>query len=234
MGILARFKDIMSANINSLLDSLEDPSKMIDEYLRQVTENLAEVKDSTAEVMAEETRTKRLLDENEKNIKKYGDLAYKALEKGNEEDSRTFLSKKQEYVNLKEDLEKAYSIAKDNADKMKQMHDKLVKDLEILKQRRTNVKSKVAVAKTQEKINQITSSVTDSSKAMQSFERMEEKADKMLNKANAYSELNLQTDEVEKLENKYSKYSSYVDDELTRMKKEIEEKNIKEQEENQE
>ena len=234
MSILSRFKDIMSANINSLLDSLEDPSKMIDEYLRQVTESLAEVKDSTAEVMAEETRTKRLLDENEKNIKKYGDLAYKALEKGNEEDSRTFLSKKQEYVNLKEDLEKAYSIAKDNADKMKQMHDKLVKDLEILKQRRTNVKSKVAVAKTQEKINQITSNVTDSSKAMQSFERMEEKADKMLNKANAYSELNLQTSEVEKLEDKYSKYSSYVDDELARMKKEIEDKNIKEQEENQE
>lgn len=233
MGILARFKDIMSANINSLLDSLEDPSKMIDEYLRQVTENLAEVKESTAEVMAEETRTRKLLEENEKNIKKYTDLAYKALEKGNEEDSRTFLAKKQEYVALKEDLEKSYNIAKENANKMRQMHDKLVKDLEILKQRRTNVKSKVAVAKTQEKINQITSNVTNSSKAMQSFERMEEKADKMLNKANAMSELNLEpTSEIEKLEDKYSKYSNYVDDELAQMKKELEEKNNLKSEEN--
>ena len=53
MGILARFKDIMSANINALLDKCEDPAKMIDEYMRQLTEELADVKKETAGVMAE-------------------------------------------------------------------------------------------------------------------------------------------------------------------------------------
>ena len=68
MGILARFKDIMSANINALLDKCEDPAKMIDEYMRQLTEELADVKKETAGVMAEEKRTKRMLDENNEQI----------------------------------------------------------------------------------------------------------------------------------------------------------------------
>ena len=36
MGIISRFKDIMSANINALLDKMEDPEKMVDQYLRNL------------------------------------------------------------------------------------------------------------------------------------------------------------------------------------------------------
>ena len=41
MGVLSRFKDVMSANINTLLDKAEDPEKMIDQCLRNMTEDLA-------------------------------------------------------------------------------------------------------------------------------------------------------------------------------------------------
>ena len=44
MGILSRFGDIVQANVNAVLDKMEDPSKMIDQYLRELNENLAEVK----------------------------------------------------------------------------------------------------------------------------------------------------------------------------------------------
>ncbi len=71
MGILSRFADIISANINALLDKAEDPAKMIDQYLLNALEDLAEVKQETANVMAEEQRCKRLLDENSQQIEKY-------------------------------------------------------------------------------------------------------------------------------------------------------------------
>ena len=61
--ILTRFKDIMSANINALLDKCEDPEKMIDQYMRNLESDLGKVKAETASVMAEETRAKRELDE---------------------------------------------------------------------------------------------------------------------------------------------------------------------------
>ena len=222
MGILTRFKDIMSANINSLLDKCEDPAKMIDEYMRQVTEQLAEVKVETAGVIAEEKRTKRLVEENEENITKYDALARKALSAGNEDDARVFLAKKQEYVKNGTELQKAYDIAKENSSRMKEMHDKLTDDVKTLEQRRQNVKSKIAVAHTQEKLNKVASSMDTASSSMKAFEKMEQKADKMLDEANAMAELeNSNVDEAEDLEAKYSNVSTSVDEEIEKMKREM-------------
>ena len=222
MGILNRFKDIMSANINAILDRCENPEKMIDEYMRQVVEQLADVKKETAGVMAEEKRTKRLVDENAEQVTKYDQLARKALTAGNEEDAKTFLAKKQEYVNNGVDLQKSYEVAKANATKMKEMHDKLTKDVQELEQRRKNVKSKVAVAKTQEKLNKVSSSMGTASDAMNAFERMEQKADNMLDRANSTAELNEDVDAgIESLEDKYNNPSASVDEELEKLKKEM-------------
>lgn len=71
MGILSRFGDIIKSNVNDMLDKCEDPAKMVDQYLRNLTENLAEVKKETAGVMAEETRTRRMVEENSAEIAKY-------------------------------------------------------------------------------------------------------------------------------------------------------------------
>ena len=222
MGIITRFKDIMSANINALLDRCEDPAKMIDEYMRKVTEELAEVKKETAGVMAEEKRAKRELDENNEQINKYDNLARKALSANNEDDARVFLTKKQEYVKNGIDLQKSYDVAHENAVKMREMHDKLTKDVQTLEQRRKSVKSKVAVAKTQERINKVAGSMDATSNSMRAFERMEEKADHMLDEANSIAELEGKPDDaVESLEEKYAGASVSVEDELKKMKEEM-------------
>ena len=96
MGMLDRFADIIKANVNDLLDRAEDPAKMVDQYLRDLAESLAEVKEETAGVMAEEARTARMVSENNKEVEKYDGLARRALQAGNEGDARTFLAKKQQ------------------------------------------------------------------------------------------------------------------------------------------
>jgi len=224
MGILDRFTDIIKANINDLLDKAEDPAKMIDQYMRDLTESLAEVKKETAGVMAEETRTKRLVDENAVEIIKYDSLARTALQAGNEEDARTFIEKKQQCDAKAASLLKTYEAAKENASKMRQMHDKLASDIGILNSRRETVKAKVAVAKTQEKVNKITSGADKATGAMNAFDRMEAKADQMLDRANAMTELNQQpVDKVAELEEKYASIGTdlAVDDELAKMKEEL-------------
>ncbi len=224
MGVLSRFSDIVSANINALLDKAEDPSKMIDQYLRKMTEQLAEVKKETAGVMAEETRTKRLVDENTAEASKYEDLAKKALTAGNEGDARVFLQKKQEIEANGAGLKTAYAAAHENAVKMRQMHDKLVTDINTLNSRRQSIKAKVSVANAQEAINKVGASTKDAQSTMSAFSRMEEKADQMLDQANAMSELNTEAvDEAKALEDKYrgAAGNTSVDSELEELKKKM-------------
>ena len=183
MGILTRFKDIMSANINALLDKCEDPEKMIDQYMRNLESDLGKVKAETASVMAEETRAKRELDECTEQVNKMQSYAEKALTAGNEADARKFLEKKQQLVSTQTALQQSYEAAAANAAKMRQMHDKLVKDIESLESRKAAIKAKVATAKAQERLNSIGSSVTGANNSMAAFSKMEAKANKMLDEA---------------------------------------------------
>jgi phage shock protein A len=223
MGILQRFTDIMSANINALLDKAEDPEKMIDQYLRNLESDLGKVKAETAAVMAEEKRAKRELDGCMEEISKMQTYAQKALVSGNEADARQFLVKKAELTAKGENLQKAYDLAAANAAKMREMHDKLVGDINDLNARKDAIKAKVAVAKTQERLNKLGSSIAGAQNSVSAFDKMEAKVDKMLDEANAMAELNAKpADEISELAKKYdSDSSSTVDDELAAMKAEL-------------
>ena len=224
MGILSRFGDIISANINDLLDKAEDPAKKVDQYLRDMMEDLAEVKQEAAGVMAEESRTKRLVDENAKEVSRYQELAKRALLAGNEDDARVLLSKKQELENTGASLQTAYAAAHENAVRMRQLHDKLVADISSLNTRKAAIKAKVAVAKTQEKVNQIGASGEKAKAAMSAFDRMEQKADRMLDEANAMAELSEgAADPADALEEKYRKAdaSASVEAELADLKNKL-------------
>ena len=226
-GILSRFKDIMSSNINALLDKVEDPMKMIDQYLRNLESDLGKVKAETAAVMAEETKSKRELDECIDSINKMQTYAEKALLSGNEADARTFLSKKGELNNKLMSLQQTYDIAKENSTKMREMHDKLIKDISQLNTRRDELKAKMAVANTQEKLNKIGSSVNGAIGNMSKFDEMEAKINKKLDTANAMAELNNSQKEeniddlIAKYDNETKNTSSEIDDELSELKSKL-------------
>lgn len=219
MGILTRFKDIMAANINALLDKAEDPEKMIDQCLRNLNDDLGKVKSETATIMAEEARAKRDLDECISEAEKMQKFAIKALEKNNEEDARKFLEQKAALTTKQAGLQQAYDMAHANAEHMKEMHNKLVSDINELESRKQMIKGKLAVAKSQERINKMTSSVTSANSSIASFERFEAMADRKLDEANAMAELN-KTETKESIKDLTAKYSqgSDVDDELAALK----------------
>ena len=223
MSILKRFSDIMSSNINSLLDKLEDPAKMIDQVLRNLEDDLNKVKAETAGVIADQARAKRQLDECSEEINRMQDYAQRAVEAGNDDDARKFLSRKLQLEEKRGALQREYEIAADNADKMKQMHDKLAAQIKELNSRRDAIKAKVAVAKTQQKINKIGAGTASSRASLGTFARMEEKAQRMLDEADAMAELTEadQQDDISNIMDKYDDKSLAVENELDKLKSEI-------------
>lgn len=220
MGIIARFRDIMAANINALLDKAEDPEKMIDQLMRDLVDDLAEVKKETAGIIATEKSAKREMDECTKEIADLNTYAMKAVQAGNDEDARKFLSEKATLTSKLTGLTEAYNLAKQNADNMRAMHDKLVKDIEELESRREMIKGKMAVAKTQKKINEMTgSAISSANDSIAAFERMEAKANKMLDEAEALAELNKGADtKIDDLKSKYAATDSDIEAELAALK----------------
>ena len=225
MGVITRFKDIMAANFNALLDRCEDPEKMIDQYLRNLEQDFAKVKAETAAIMAEEKSAKRKLDDCDAEIAKMADYAKKAVTAGNDDEAKQFLSKKAELTQKREVLAKDYEMACGNSAKMRQMHDKLQSDISELKSRREMLKAKVKVAETQKKMNQMGSSLESAGSNLAAFDRMEEKVNKMLDEADAMNELNAQpaSNDIDALTKKYDagNQSSAIDDELAALKAEM-------------
>jgi phage shock protein A len=195
---------------------------MIDQYMRNLESDLGKVKAETASVMAEETRAKRELDDCNDQIAKMQSYAEKALLAGNEADARSFLEKKQQLAKTQVALQKAYDIAHDNSTKMRQMHDKLVKDMDTLEARRTSIKATMKAAKAQERINEVGTSFKGAGNDLEAFDRMEAKANKMLDEANAMAELNQSASDanIDNLAAKYEEAPSNqaVDDELAALK----------------
>jgi phage shock protein A len=59
MGIFTRFRDIISSNINAMLDRAEDPEKLIKLMIREMEDTLVELKAACAGVMADSKKVQQ-------------------------------------------------------------------------------------------------------------------------------------------------------------------------------
>lgn len=219
-GILSRFKTIMEANINALLDKAEDPVKMADQLARDLEKDLGEVKAETVSVMAEEKRAKRAYDEGVAEVEKLQRYAEKAVLAGNDADAKVFLSEKAAKAANLESLKGAWDLAAANAAKMREMHDKLTEQLKQVEDRKAAIRAKAAMVKSQQKANEIKSDLGGSSLA--AFDALEEKLNRKLDEAEAAAELNTKKDDMADLMAKYDDtatvQNSGVEDELAALK----------------
>jgi phage shock protein A len=94
MGIFTRFRDIVNANINSMLDRAEDPEKMIRLMIREMEDTLVEIKASCAGVMADAKKRRRHLNQVREKIGFWHEKATLAAQKQRDDLAREALLEK--------------------------------------------------------------------------------------------------------------------------------------------
>lgn len=105
MGIFTRFRDIISSNINAMLDKAEDPEKLIRLMIQEMEDTLVEIRASCADAMATKKRVQRAQEEARSRAKDWGDRAKLAVDKGREDLAREALVEKRNYQEHADALE---------------------------------------------------------------------------------------------------------------------------------
>jgi len=201
MGIFTRVRDIISSNINAMLDKAEDPEKMVRLMIQEMEDTLVEIRASCAGAMATKKKIGRQLDEARERAEQWEGKARLAVTKGREDLAREALYEKRRYADRVESLdretEQATSLIEQYQEDIRQLEDKLNSARErqaVLVQRHIHAQHKT---RAQQEIRK-----AETQEAMMRFEKFEQRIDRMEAKADLvnYGKRPTLDDEFAKLE----------------------------------
>jgi phage shock protein A len=178
MGIFTRFRDIISSNINAMLDKAEDPEKLIRLMIREMEDTLVEIKTACAGVMAGGKKIKRQLEGLGARARYWEEKAELAVNKGRDDLAREALVEKRKFnrriETLENDLAEHDLLIEQYQDDLRQLEEKLksARDKQrMLVQRHIHAQKKMQA---QEKIRRI-----DSSETVMKFDELENRIERM-------------------------------------------------------
>jgi len=176
MGVFQRMKDLTKASVHDLLDKLEDPIVMLNQYLRDMEIEIHEAEVTVAKQMASERRMKQRLDELVRlGIEREGQAEH-ALRNGNETHARKLLEEKIQFDQQAADLMGLHSQANAQVNELTAQLHEMKEEYYKLRNKRNELAARSQMAKARKQMAQISTLHTiESGSASRGFHRMEEK-----------------------------------------------------------
>jgi phage shock protein A len=195
MGIFRRVSDIISANLNDLVDKFEEPEKMLKQAIREMEETIEEATAAAAKAIASEKLLAKELAEHDRQTADWLARAEQAVKAGDDELARQALRRKQEHEKLAHALRDQSAAAGETGQTLRSQ-------IEAMKAKHAEARRKLATltarskaAHARRRLQTVGAGFKMRSDAFSRFDRMREKVELAEAEADALTELHAGGDE---------------------------------------
>ena len=221
MGILLRLFNLFRANANDMLDKAEDPEKMLQQTLSDFEVQKRKAKQQMTEALALQKRFERDTEKEYKEAEKWEQKAILAVQNEKDDLAKEALTRKKEHTFRAADFEKQLEMHRSNAEALRSSYQTMEDKIDEIKRKKGLLSVKQKQAEAQEQIFLTMEGLGDTSGAMETIARVEEKVENMQARAEAYQEIGMES-ETGSLEKKFEELehdSSDMELELLELKK---------------
>ena len=191
MGIFARLAALIKSNLNDLISRSEDPEKMLNQIVEEMSNQLLEAKRQVAESIADEKRLAKQAEQEVNNATEWERRAMLAIRSGDDALAKEALARKKEHQTLAEQFQDQWSKQKAAVEQLKLALRALNNKIEEAKRKKSLLIARKKRAEAQKAIQETMTGLKNAS-AFETFDRMAGRIEQMEAEAEAHAELNEQ------------------------------------------
>jgi phage shock protein A len=219
-NLFQRISDVISANINDLIDRVEDPERMIKQIIREMEENIRQAKEGVVDAIASEKQLARELAEHTRKAQQWQEKAEAALRSGNEELARAALARKKEHDRIRQNLEVTWEASATTSKNLKAQLNALEKKLAEARRKRSTLAARQRAAEARRQMTTVKDHFQKGLDAQDKFARMEDKVMEIEARSEALAELSEESSDLEREFDKIT-VDTEVEAELAALKKKV-------------
>lgn len=188
MGIFDRFSSLLKSNINDLINSAEDPEKMLNQIIVDMRDQLVKAKQQVASAIADEKRLRDQADAEIRQAQDWEQKAMLAIQQGRDDLAKQALVRHSEHVEHAGQLEETWGRHRQETEALKNSLRDLNEKIEEAKRKKNLLLARQRRAQAQKRITETMSALSEKS-AFEAFARMEERIEQSERQIRASAEI---------------------------------------------
>ncbi|MDS4026780.1 MAG: PspA/IM30 family protein [Candidatus Contendobacter sp.] len=188
-NLFKRISDVLTANLNDLVDRVEDPERMIKQLIREMEENVNSAREGVIDALASEKQLAKELDGQRRQADDWYNRARRALETGNETLAREALLRKKEHDGIVANLQASWESARRTSERLKAQLRALETKLEEARLKKSSLVARQRAAQAREQMDKVTDRFQVGLDLNNSFGRMADKVGEMEARMEARAEV---------------------------------------------